>query len=165
MITLNKAIDKCNLVLAGAAGAFLGIMVVLVLFAMISRTFFGRPFGFLLEWTAYSMTYITFLSAPWMLQIGRHVKMDMVPDALPPHVQRWWLVALDLLVALISLVMFYVSAVLVMSFYADGITLMDQMRTPRWITLLPFPIGSFFLTVEALRHAIRRIVNKEGGGK
>jgi len=167
MRIVNKVIDKCILGLAGIAGALLLVMLLAIVFAMVSRAFFGRPFAFLIDYSAYSLVYLAFLGAPWVMQLKRHVGVDIVPQALPPHVRRWWQVGLDLLVMLVAAIIFYISAYLTIDFYIHGIIAGDFMRTPRWITLVPIPVGCFFLSVQALRNAIAGIQGpaKEAAGK
>ena len=164
MRTVNKVIDYCILALAGIAGALLLLMLIAIVFAMVSRAFFGRPFAFLIDYSAFSLVYLAFLGAPWVMQLKRHVGVDIVPQALSPHVRRWWSVGLDLLVMVVAAVIFYTSAYLTIDFFVNGIISGDMLRTPRWITLIPIPIGCFFLSIQALRNAVERIKTPVKGG-
>ena len=164
MRKVNKLIDYCILALAGIAGALLLLMLLAIVFAMVSRAFFGRPFAFLNEYSAFSLVYLAFLGAPWVMQLKRHVGVDIIPQALPPHVRRWWSVGLDLLVMVVAAVIFYTSAYLTIDFYVEGILSADMLRTPRWITLAAIPVGCFFLAIQALRNAVERIKTPVKGG-
>jgi len=139
-------------------------MLLAIVFAMVSRAFFGRPFAFLIDYSSYSLVYLAFLGAPWVMQLKRHVGVDIVPQALPPHIRRWWGVGLDLLVMFVAAVVFYISADLTIDFYVNGIIAGDFLRTPRWITLVAIPVGCFFLAIQALRNAIAGIQNQQKGG-
>jgi len=165
MRTVNKVIDYCILALAGIAGALLLLMLCAIVFAMVSRAFFGRPFAFLIDYASYSLVYLAFLGAPWVMQLKRHVGVDIVPQALSPHVRRWWNVGLDLVVMIVAAVIFYISADLTIDFFVNGIIAGDFLRTPRWITLIPIPVGCLFLAIQALRNAIGTIQSPVKGGE
>ena len=164
MRTVNKVIDYCILALAGIAGALLLLMLLAIVFAMVSRAFFNRPFAFLIDYSSYSLVYLAFLGAPWVMQLKRHVGVDIVPQALPLHIRRWWGVGLDLLVMVVAAVVFYISADLTIDFFQNGIIAGDFLRTPRWITLVAIPVGCFFLAIQALRNAISGIQTPVKGG-
>jgi TRAP-type C4-dicarboxylate transport system permease small subunit len=139
-------------------------MLLAIVFAMISRAFFSRPFAFVTDYSSYALVYLAFLGAPWVMQLRRHVGVDILPQALPPHVRRWWNVSLDLLVMFVAAVIFYISANLTIDFYVNRIIAGDFLRTPRWITLVPIPVGCFFFAVQALRNAIDGICGQVKGG-
>jgi TRAP-type C4-dicarboxylate transport system permease small subunit len=161
----NKALDNCNLALASVAAVLMLFMMLSVCFTMLTRYLFNRPFAFIIDFTTYSLVYVTFLGAPWLLQLRKHVAVDLVPEAMPPHIRRWWNVALDLTIMFIAVVICYVSAQLTMGFYAGGVTAADLLRTPRWLLVVSIPVGCFFLAVQALRNAIEDInAPVKGGG-
>ena len=167
MRKLNKIIDRCNIALAGAAAVLMLIMMLAVCFAMASRYLFNRPFAFIIDYTAYSLVYVTFLGAPWLLQLRKHISVDILVETLPPSVSRWWNVVLDLTVMLVSAVVFYYSASLTINFYVRGVVAIDFLTTPRWLLIVSIPVGCFFLAIQALRNAIGRIGApvKGGGGR
>ena len=167
MRMLNKIIDRCIIALAGAAAVLMFIMMLAVCFAMASRYLFNKPFAFIIDYTAYSLVYITFLGAPWLLKLRKHISVDVLVETLPPSVSRWWKVALDLLAMCISAVVFYYSASLTINFYVRGVVAIDFLTTPRWLLIVSIPVGCFFLTIQALRNAMEGIYGpvKGGGGK
>lgn len=168
MRKLNKVIDYCILALAAIAGAILLFMLLAVCFAMMSRYFFNRPFAFLIDYASYSLIYLAFLGAPWVMQLKKHVGVDIVPQALPPHIRRWWNVCLDLVVVFVAAVVCYISAILTFDFFVGGVIAADFLQTPRWIIIAAIPVGSFFLSIQAMRNAIEGIrapasADKKGG--
>ena len=167
MRMLNKIIDRCIIALAGTAAVLMLVIMLAVCFAMASRYLFNRPFAFLIDYTSYSLVYITFLGAPWLLQLRKHIAVDILVETFPPRLSRWWGVGLDLLTMVISAVVFYVSAVLTMNFYTGGVVTIDFSSTPRWLLLVSIPVGCFFLAIQALRNALEGIYSpvKGGGGK
>ena len=140
------------------------VMMLAVCFMMLTRYLFNRPFAFITEYTTYSLVYISFLGAPWLLQLRKHVGIDLVVEALPPHIRRWWSAAISLTIMFVAVVICYYSAVLTTNFYLGGIAASDFLRTPRWLLLVSIPVGCFFLMIQALRNAIEDIRGPVKGG-
>ena len=154
MRTLNKVMDYCNLGLAAIAGAVMLFMLLAVAFAMLSRYLFNRPFAFLVDYASYSLVYLSFLGAPWVLQLRKHVGVDIVPDAMPPHIRQKWCVVLDCVTMFIAAVTCYVSGGLTMDYFTRGVITTDFLLTPKWLLVVSIPVGCFFLAVQALRNAL-----------
>ncbi len=155
MRMLNKALNVCVLALAGIAGIVLLMLLLAVCFATFSRALFNKPFAFLIDYAAYSLLYIAFLGAPWLLSMRGHINIDMVINGLPPRIHRYWQAAVDLVLFVICAIMFWVGLQLTVSNYTTGVVIADFLSTPQWVLLASVPLGSFFLAVEALRHVLR----------
>ena len=74
--------------------AVAGALLILAMMLMITvdvgwRAFGGRGIGWVGEASEYILYLSTFLAAPWLLRLGRHVRLDLVLRALPP--QMGWL--------------------------------------------------------------------------
>ena len=167
MRALNKVIDGCILALAAIAGAVLLFLLLAVCFATVSRALFNEPFAFLIDYASYSLLYIAFLGAPWLLSKRGHINIDMVVNALPVGVRRIWQAALDLVLMLVCVILCVISFQITKTNFVNGVVISDFLNTPQWLLMVCVPVGSFFTAVEALRLAIRGIVNKpaENAGK
>lgn len=154
MRALNKVLDGCVLALAALAGAIMLVTLLAVVFAMFSRYLFGRPFGFLIDYVSYSLVYITFLGAPWVMKIKKHITIDMFVEMMPLNFRRKWVVGIDIAVMFIAGVIFYISAILTIDFFSRGVIASDFLSTPRWLQLVGIPVGCLFLSIQALRNAI-----------
>lgn len=166
MRALNKVIDWCILVLAAIAGAVLLFLLLAVCFATVSRALFNEPFAFLIDYASYSLLYIAFLGAPWLLSKRGHINIDMVINALRPKARKIWQAVLDLALAAIAVVLCIIGFQLTKSNFLNGVTIADFLNTPQWLLLVCIPVGSFFTAVEAIRLCIRGLMDKpEEGGK
>lgn len=167
MRALNKAIDWCILALAVIAGAVLLFLLLAVCFATLSRALFNEPFSFLIDYASYSLLYIAFLGAPWLLSKRGHINIDMIVNALPVRVRRVWQVCLDLILAATCAILCVISFQITKTNFVNHVIISDFLNTPQWALMVCVPVGSFFTAVEALRLAIRGIAAKpdEAAGK
>ena len=165
MRALNKVIDWCILALAAIAGAVLLFLLLAVCFATVSRALFNEPFSFLIDYASYSLLYIAFLGAPWLLSKRGHINIDMVLNALPPKVRKIWQAVLDLVLALVAVVLCVIGFQLTKSNFVNGVTIPDFLGTPQWLLLICIPVGSFFTAVEAVRLCVRGLLGKSAEAK
>lgn len=167
MTALNKIIDRCILVLAGIAGFIILLLLLAVCFATLSRYLFNAPFAFLIDYSAYSLLYISFLGTPWLYQFkGGHVSIDMVTDALPPKAKNIWNGVLDIVVLFIAVILFLVSFKITKTNLLTDMRVPDFLDTPKWLLFVPIPVSMVFLAIQAIRNAIKNFsgkVNMEGG--
>lgn len=154
MKVINKALDTINLALAIIAGLFLGFLLASICFATVSRFLFNKPFSNLVEVSAYSLVFVAFLSAPWLLQLKQHIRVDILTNALSRGAQLRLETFANLLGFLICLIVLYVGGKTVIEYQAQGIAVMDSMKTPQWLLLTPIPIGCFFMAVQFVRNTV-----------
>lgn len=160
MRTLNKIIDWCILALAAIAGAVLLFMLLAICVSTITRKLFNEPLAFLIDYASYSLLYIAFLGAPWLLSKRGHINIDLVTNAMKPKFRHYWQVGLDFVLAFTCIVIAVVSFIITKTNFVNGVVISDFLNTPQWVLMVSVPVGSFFTAVEAIRLAIRGLVNK-----
>ena len=169
MRTINKILDKCNLILAVIAGIVILLLILAVCFSTLSRYLFNKPYAFLTDYATYSLLFIAFLGAPWLMQQRGHTNIDLIPNALSEHKRHMWMGCIEILVAVISAVVTYVGILVTQGAIQNNTRLSDTFGTPKWILLISIPIGCFFLTIQSIRCAAEDLrhkkeeVKKEGG--
>lgn len=160
------ALDRWLLFMGHAAAAILVFMMLAVSVDVLMRYFFGRPLGWTTEISEYSLLYITFLGAAWVLREDGHVSVDLLPDMLSERRR----VLLDVFTSLLG-----TTACLLLTIYGSLVTYNVFVRGIKSITLLGFPMalvhgvipfGSLFLTIEFARRTWRRFGEwRDGKGK
>jgi len=158
--TLNKIIDRCILALAAIAGAVLLFMLLAICVSTVTRKLFNEPLAFLIDYASYSLLYIAFLGAPWLLGKRGHINIDLVTNALPANVRHVWQIVLDFALAATCIVVTVISFIITKTNFVNGVVISDFLNTPQWALMICVPVGSFFTAVEAIRLAIRGIVSK-----
>lgn len=105
---------------------------------------------------------VTLLPAPWLLRQGKHIRIDIVLQALPA---RWtWYVewVVDLLGLACSLVFVWYGVSATHESFSSGEMLIKAMATPMWWWLSVLPLTFSLLAVEFM-FRMRRLLYGDVG--
>lgn len=134
-------------VLAAAAAMLILGMSLWITYDVLSRYFldFASPWSF--DLSEYSLVWITFLGAPWVLLQDRHVRIELLVDVLPTRLQR-------IIGAIVCVVAIFTCAVLAWRTgiaalqYIERDVMMPRIwRIPRIWPYIIIPVGTVFLTI------------------
>ncbi|MGI6450127.1 MAG: TRAP transporter small permease [Desulfitobacteriia bacterium] len=151
MEIINRIIDFLINILAGIAAVIMGLLLIGICYATFSRFVFNDPLARTVELAAYSLIYITFLSAPWLLRQRGHITVDLILLTLKDRVKRALLLFNDIIGVIISAVFCYFSYLVTMSNIKEDVRIMDSSNTPQWLLLFVIPISFLFLAIQFLR--------------
>lgn len=98
----------------------------------------------------YALYLMVFLAAPWLLRLGRHVRMDMVLKALPPALA--WAVewVIDLACLVICVMLAWSGLTILLASHAQGNIVIKAVVFPEWWSLVPLPVTFLLLAIEFL---------------
>ncbi len=133
------------------------------------RFFFNRPIFAMIEIAEYSLVWITFLLAAWVLRREKHVKMDIVLIRLKPTVQRLLNIITSALSAIAFLIITWYAVVVTWRLYTTNYHDWTNLQPLLWPIYLIFPIGSFLVVLQLLirirGYWKNRPAGTNGGGK
>ncbi len=152
MRTINRIIDTCMAALSGIAALALGFLLIGICYSTFSRFIFNKPITSLVEYSTYSLIYITFLSAPQILKARGHIYIDMITNMLSKKGNGILGIVVNLVGAVISAVVFYYGSLVVKDNYLFNVKVMDSMGTPQFMLTMVIPIGMFFVTIQFIRN-------------
>lgn len=152
MKTINRAIDICIEALSGIAAIALAFLLVGICYSTFSRFALNKPISNLVEYSTYSLLYVTFLGSPKILKNKGHINLDIVTNYLPAKANNILSMVVNVAGTVISAVMFYFGYLVVSDNYNLKIKVMDSMGTPMWILTVVIPVGMFFLTIQFIRN-------------
>lgn len=147
--------DYINRIFIGISCLLLIFDMVLICAEVVARKFFQYSIPGAIELTEYSLLYITFLGAAWMLRREGHIKMDMILNALNLRVQSILSTITSVIGAIICVVLTWYSAELTWDQIQTGHFRPTTLEIPVAFTIAIIPIGSFLLFVEFLRRGLR----------
>ncbi|MFO0986446.1 MAG: TRAP transporter small permease [Alphaproteobacteria bacterium] len=132
-----------------AATLLVALMVAIILFDVISRSFFNAPTLWAFDLVRFALLYATFLGLAPALAGGSHIVVDMFDPLLPKIVRP----AVPFLAAGLTLafgiVLLWHVADLTHEAFADGRTAQATIAVPeKWIWL-PAPIGTALFVAAA----------------
>ncbi|MCC5992188.1 MAG: TRAP transporter small permease [Rhodobacteraceae bacterium] len=149
-----------NLGLAIIAAAVL-FTVAMMIFAEVSwRYMGGRSQLWVTEVSEYSLLYITFLAAPYLLQHNRHVTVDLFLSGLGGNSARALRVVIAVLGGALCVVLTIKGVQLVLDQYAMGTRRISVMAPRSWYIFAAFPIGTGLMALQFLDQLIAAISNR-----
>ena len=159
----ESGFNRAMLMLAVLVAASIGLFTVLIPLNLFLLKFKLGNIWWLYEAVEYALYFGVFVGAPWVLQQGAHVRVDVLTAALPKPIAARLEQVLDVVGALLcALLCFYGVRVTILEF-EDG-TLPDKdLRIETGYMMAIFAISFFLLAIEfllRLRRA-REIVEKD----
>ncbi len=157
MKKLDAAFDRLLALTAIVPGVIIALLALGVAWEVFTRNLGMTGFYWMLEAVEYGLLILTMVGAAYVLSIGRHVTVDLVLNAVPPHIHRWFRIVIDLVIVLISAVILYYGIVAAHLAYVEDSTLYKSFDIKEWMPMSVVPIGMSLFTIEAVRHLIRSI--------
>ena len=108
-----------------------------------------------LELVEYSLVWITFISAAWVLRHEGHVRVDILILLLPKTIRRWFYYTGQTIGFLVCSLLTLYSVQLVYTNYMRGVRLIDQLVLEKWIVQIVIPLGFLMLSIEFLLLILR----------
>lgn len=136
--------------------------VTMMIFAEVSwRYIGGRSQLWVTEVSEYSLLYITFLAAPYLLQNNRHVTVDLFLSGLSGNSARALRVVIALLGGALCVVLTIKGVQLVLDQYAMGIRRISVMAPRSWYIFAAVPIGTGLMALQFLDQIIAAISDRQ----
>lgn len=150
---VNKIIDVCISVLSAIAAFALGFLLIGICYSVFSRFLFNNPLTNLVEYSSYSLIYITFFGSPKILKNRGHINLDILTNKLPKKGNVILGIIVNIVGALISAIVCYFGALIAFNNYVNNIKIMDSMGTPQYLLTIAIPIGMFFMMIQFIRNS------------
>jgi C4-dicarboxylate transporter, DctQ subunit len=94
-----KIVDGLSLAGAACAAFALAAIAVIMLFEIVTRSFFGATLRFSWEYASYLMAALFFLGAAYTLRSGAHIRMGVLIEHVTPRIA----ITLDMFCTLIAI--------------------------------------------------------------
>lgn len=144
------------------ACVFVTFTMLLVSAEVISRKFLNRPIPWSVQFSEYSLCYIAFLGAAWLLRKEGHIKVDIVVTRLSPRHQALLNLATSIVGAALCLLIAGWGVVTTWDLFQRGIYDPTLIKVPKGPLVIVIPIGCFLLFIQFLRKAHRHLMEWKG---
>lgn len=146
----SNTFDRVLNIMAVVTAILVAFAAFSVCFEVGMRFFLHRPQGWVHELSEYSLVWITFLGAAWLLKEEGHVTIDAVLRRLSPRTQSLLNIITSTLCVIIWLALIWYSGRHVWRLQSEGV-LTTWLEIPRAPFYAIMPIGSFLLFIQFLR--------------
>jgi C4-dicarboxylate transporter DctQ subunit len=143
--------DKIITALMVLGAALILVDTLAVSFDVILRYSLGLTWTGLFEIMEYSLLWITFLSAAWILKIDGHIRVDLLLDRLRPRRRAITNTVASIICLILLGILTWYSAKLTLNHYQMGTYISSILQPVKWPIDIIIPIGYFLLFIVLLR--------------
>lgn len=145
MAALMRFYDWLIETLALLSGIAFGVMFLLIIYDVLSRTAGVMMITWVDAVSEYILLYTTALAAPWLLREKGHVCVEFVRAMVPESVRR----VFEKLVYLIGLALSLIIVVFSVPVIEQSLGNLDirAFEIPKWFVYIPMPIGFALMAV------------------
>lgn len=161
---LEKVVNALTGFAAVTGGVLVGIMTLVVSYAVIARYLVNQPVGWSEEIAIYLMIWAIFLGAAYTLKHDAHIGVDLLLSNLPKAVRRYFH-GFHHLAA-----MAFLGVLLVKGIGQVQLSLMLENRSldldfPLYLSQLAVPVGAALLMLQVLVKFLRLLFPEKPAGK
>ncbi len=145
--------------------AILGAVLLFFTASIICIEVTGRAFGapsrlWVLETSEYSLLYISFLGAPYLLEKNMHVVIDIVYTSMTKNLRLFFQGLNSILGFLVCIILTIVGVMVVVEQYDLGVREITVMRPLSWWLTAALPIGTGLMSIQFIEQFIRTLKGK-----
>ena len=111
----------------------------------------NRPISWMLEITEYTMLYIPFLGAAFVLKEDGHIRIDLVITFLSERSRGWLNVVTSFVGGVVMLTYTWFGAQVTLDYFERGVPSLESLRTPMFLVLMIIPIGALLFSLQFFR--------------
>ncbi len=148
---LTSFFDATINLLALLGAVILVFTLLVVNYEVVARYVLNQPSAWELEVVEYSLLYLAFLGAAWVLRNDGHIRMDLVLNRLEPRVQVWLNIITSLIGAIICFIITWYGVKVTWDHFQAGLYFAAYLKPPKYIILAIVPVGCFLLSIQFLR--------------
>lgn len=134
------------------------LAILIIVFVLISvclgvfmRYFLKNPQGWVVQTSQYSLVFVTFLAAAWVLRREKHVTMDLLTNWLSPGKKAVFGMVTSTVGALVCLIITYYSLLVTIDHFRRKIYDMQVIEVPLGPMFAVMTLGCLTLFIQFLR--------------
>ncbi len=136
--------------------AALGILLISNVFA---RTFFQSIY-FAEEVSKFLVMLCTFTGVSYGVRKARHIRMGAFLDAMPPKMEKVFIIIISLISAVVMGIMTWASYEYLINAMSKG-HMTPALRVPKWSFYVIMPVGFGLACIQYIRTIIKNLTEKE----
>ena len=146
----ETAFNRLCLIFAACTAVSIALFAILIPFDLLIRSIGWGNMSWLHEGVEYALYVGVFLGAPWVLQQGAHIRVDLFLAQLPKKLTVFAEICLDILGFIICMFLFYYGLLGTIEAYIDKSIPDKLLKIANWWMLLVFALSFCMLAVEFL---------------
>lgn len=153
---VGKVVNALEVSILVFCVAALGILLIANVFA---RTFFQSIY-FAEELSMFLVLLTTFAGVSYGVRKARHIRMGAFLDAMPPKMEKGFIIIISLISAVVMGIMAWASWEYLMNAMSKG-HMTPALRMPKWTFYVIIPIGFGLGCIQYIRTIIKNLIEAE----
>lgn len=151
-----KALDLANRAIVFLSAIALIVASCVLTYSVVLRYFSPEPTDWQEEFSVFLLIGVSFGAAAWVHSQRGHIGIEALKAVLPPRLERWRQLIVDLLSALFCAFFAWKSWTLLHEAWVGGYTSSSSWAPPLWIPYFTMAAGSTLLTLQIFVQAFRK---------
>ncbi|WP_180953975.1 TRAP transporter small permease [Bacillus sp. M6-12] len=157
----DSILSKIEMALMIVASVLVVISLMSICYGVLARNFLDVNVSWTIELSEYTMLYLAFLAAPWILKNDDHIKVDVFTQHLSGKTEKWLNGIIYLVGSATCMILFWFSLQVTIDHYQRGIIITNVLEMPKYIPLLIIPIGFGLLFLRFIHNFVRLTLLRE----
>lgn len=153
---IGKVVNGVEVSILVFCVAALGILLIANVFA---RTFFQSIY-FAEEVSTFLVMLTTFTGVSYGVRKARHIRMGAFLDAMPPRMEKTFIIIISLISAVVMAIMAWASWEYMINAMSKS-HMTPALRVPKWTFYVIMPIGFGLASIQYIRTIIKNMIEKE----
>lgn len=158
---IARVFSRINLACAILGAAILFFVGAIIFWEVASRAIFDESRLWVIEVSEYSLLFITFLGAPYLLEKNMHVVLDLVYDSLRQPFRRIATVLNAVIGLAICVILAVVGVGVVIDQFEVGVRQVTVLRPQSWWITAALPFGMFLMAFQFLDKGLRALAGQD----
>lgn len=158
---VRTVFSRINLICAVIGASLLFGIAAVVCFEVLGRALGAPSRLWVIEASEYALLFITFLGAPYLLELNRHVVMDLFVNGLDGTKKKISKFINALIGLLVCVVLTYIGVDVVLDQLQLGTREVTVMRPQSWWITAAMPLGTGLMAVQFLDAILNSIHPEE----
>ncbi|HTY22828.1 MAG TPA: TRAP transporter small permease [Desulfomonilaceae bacterium] len=148
---MGKLIDYVSKLFALLAGILLVLVTLFIGYVIFARIIDISSPAWIVQFTEYSLLWMTFLGTAWVLSRDRHVSIDLITSRLTPRGKIVLDIAHNLVGCGVCVVLCWFGVLTTWSMFQRGVIDVQVVDVAKYQVVLIIPLGFFLLALQFLR--------------
>ncbi len=153
---LGKVVNAVEVSILVFCVAALGVLLIA---NVVARTFFQSIY-FAEEVSTFLVLLTTFAGVSYGVRKARHIRMGAFLDAMPPRMEKTFIIIISLISAVVMGIMTWFSFEYLMNAMTRS-HMTPALRVPKWTFYVVIPVGFGLASIQYIRTIIKNIIEKE----
>ncbi len=153
---VGKVVNAMEVSILVFCVATLGILLITNVFA---RTFFQSLY-YAEEVSKFLVMLMTFTGVSYGVRKARHIRMGAFLDAMPPKMEKTFIIIISLISAVVMAIMAWASWEYLLNAMAKG-HMTPALRVPKWTFYVIMPIGFGLAAIQYIRTILKNFIEKD----